>query len=291
MTNEVRAQALAAYIDDMYRYHRTVRGIELWTRRADGHALTVESYLTRIRLPDRKELVNSGIDRMVFPAVGSLPGAGDSYWQSDLTMHNPFREPIPVTLRLVSGESGIERRFTLAPRQTLRWPDLVGGLFAMQGRVGTLWVTHRQGRAPVAVVKTSDIAHGGRASVEPPLTARDAATAATGSAELAILGIPAPPAEGRRVNVGAVNIGAIPATFRISARTRTGQEVGKAVEVGVPEDQVWIVNNVENVLGVQLDETMTLRITVVAGTGVGFASIVGNDGDSEFVAAIPAEQQ
>jgi hypothetical protein len=35
---------------------------------------------------------------------------------------------------------------------------------------------------------------------------------------------------------------------------------------------------------------MTLRITVVAGTGVGFATVVGANGDSEYIAAIPTEQ-
>lgn len=291
VTNELRAQALAAYIDDVYRYRKTVRGIELWTRSAEAKPRPVADYLAPLRMPKPAELVSGSVERMVFPAVGSLPGVNGSYWQSDLTLHNPFRDPIALTLRFVAGEGGTERRITLAPRQTLRSPDLVARLFDARGRIGTLWISHPQDKAPAAVVKTSDVAHGARASIEPPLTARDAATASTGIAELAVVGIPPAPPEGRRVNVGAVNIGAIPATFRVSARTRGGQEVGRAVEVGVPEDQVWIVNNVENAIGVQLDETMTLRISVIAGTGVGFASVVSNDGDSEFIAAIPAEQQ
>ncbi|HKR63551.1 MAG TPA: hypothetical protein VJZ00_07445, partial [Thermoanaerobaculia bacterium] len=94
----------------------------------------------------------------------------------------------------------------------------------------------------------------------------------------------------RRVNAGAVNIGTIPATFRISARTRDGRLAGRAIESGVPEDQVWLVNDIEGELGVKLDETMTLRITVIAGTGVGFATVVDSKGNSEFLAAIPAEQ-
>ena len=124
-----------------------------------------------------------------------------------------------------------------------------------------------------------------------PLTKLDSATAATESAELAVVGIPGATAAGRRVNAGVVNIGIIPATFRFSARTRTGQPIGKSVEQGVPEDQVWLVNDLEATLGVKLDETTTVRITVIAGTGVGFATVVEPSGDSEFIAAIPAEQQ
>lgn len=290
VTNDLRAQAVSAYLDDAYRFHRNVRGIELWTRRTDVQPRSVNAYLGLIRLPDEKELVANGIARMVFPAVGSVPGVGDSYWQSDLTIHNPFREPMRVTLRYVTGETGIDRRITLAPRQTLRWPDVVRSLFARPGSVGTLWLEHREGRAPVAIIKTSDIAHHARASLEQPLTRLDSATSSTESAELAIIGIPGATAAGRRVNVGVVNIGIIPATFRISARTRTGQSIGRSVESGVPEDQVWLVNDLEAALGVTLDETTTVRITVVAGTGVGFATIVEPGGDSGFIAAIPAQQ-
>ncbi|HEX7831976.1 MAG TPA: hypothetical protein VF787_20135, partial [Thermoanaerobaculia bacterium] len=130
-----------------------------------------------------------------------------------------------------------------------------------------------------------------RASLEEPLTKRDAATSSTDNAELVIIGLPPVPPEGRRVNVGVVNLGVIPATFRISARTRTGAEIGKSFESGIPEGQVWLTNDLEGRLGIKLDETMTVRLTAIAGTGVGFATVVTTGGDSEFIAAIPAEQQ
>lgn len=289
--NELRAQALAAYLDDTYIFDRNIRGVELWTRRRDAKPRATAEYLSLIRVPDAKQLVSSGIAQMVFPAVGSIAGLGGSYWQSDLTMHNPFRDPMTVSLRFVGPEKGIDRRLTLAPRQTLRWPDVVRTLFGVDGIVGTLWIEHREGRPPVAVVKTADVAHGARAALEQPLTKRDAATSETETAELVIVGVPPVPAEGRRVNVGVVNLGIIPATFRISARTRTGKEVGSYVESGIPEGQVWLTNDIEGALGVKLDETMTLRLTAIAGTGVGFATVVTTGGDSEFIAAIPAEQQ
>jgi hypothetical protein len=228
---------------------------------------------------------------MVFPAVGTVPGVNGAFWQSDLTMHNPYREPLRMTLRYVTADGGTDRRLTLAPRQTLRWENVVRTLFAHENSLGTLWVEHREGRTPVAVVKTSDVAHNAGASVEEPLTRRDAATASTESAELAIVGIPPSVGEPRRVNVGVVNIGAIPATFRVSVRTRTGASAGTSVESGVPEDQVWLVNDIEKALGVQLDETMTVRVTVIAGTGVAYATVVEYSGDSEFIAAIPAQQE
>ncbi len=291
VTNDLRAQAVSAYLDDTYAFYRSVRGVELWTRRSGAKPRAIADYLRLIRVPGEKELVATGVARMVFPAVGSVRGVGDSYWQSDLTIHNPFRDPMRVTLRYVTGDAGVDRRLTIAPRQTLRWADVVRTVFAKPDSVGTLWLEHREGRAPVAVIKTSDVAHGAKPSLEAPLTRLDSATAATESAELAIIGIPAATVPGRRVNAGVVNIGIIPATFRFSARTRDGRTVGRSVEQGVPEDQVWVVNDLEAALGVRLDESITVRVTVIAGTGVGFATIVEQSGDSEFIAAIPAEQQ
>jgi len=288
--NDLRAQAVSAYIDDMYRFTKAVRGVELWTRTAGAKPRAVADYLSLIALPDKKELVSSGVQRMVFPAVGSVGGVAGSYWQSDLTLHNPFRDPLRITLRLVAGDASSDRRLTLAPRQTLRWPDFVRTLFQRRDVVGTLWLEHREGRPPVAVVKTSDVAHNARASIEQPLTPRDAASARSETAELTIVGVPAATGVGRRVNVGMVNIGTIPATFRVSARTRSGATVGESLESGVAEDQVWMVNDIENALKVKLDETMTIRITVIAGTGVGFATVVEYGGDSEFIAAIPAQE-
>ena len=291
VSNDVRAQAVSAYIHDAYEFHKSIRGVELWTRRPGARSHAMADYLRLIRIPHKKELASGGLQRFVFPAVGSVSGVGGAYWQSDLTLHNPYREPIRVSLRYVASERGIDRALTLAPRQTLRWPDVVRTFFHAEGAVGTLWLEHREGRPPVAMVKTSDVAHAGRTTIEQPLSIRDAAAAGTESAELVIVGIPAPPVEGRRVNVGAVNIGIIPATFRVTARMRNGDVVGRAVESGVPEDNVWVVNDLEHALGVRLDDTMTIRVTVVAGTGVAFATVVQSNGDSEFIAAIPAQQE
>ena len=63
------------------------------------------------------------------------------------------------------------------------------------------------------------------------------------------------------------------------------------IESGVPEGQVWFVNGVEDQVKVKLDETVTVRVTVIAGTGVGFATVIDARGDSEFIAAIPAQQE
>lgn len=291
VTNDLRAQAVSAYIDEMYSFHRTVRGVELWTRRPDVKVRPMDRYLAEIQLPEKEDLVAQATRRMLFPTVGSVHGVNNSYWQSDLTIHNPHVERIRLHLRLVTGERSVDRNITLAARQTLQWPDLVKTLFGMRdGGLGTLWIEHRDDGTPIAIVKTFDRVSGGRASIMEPLTMRDAASWGEKHSELAIIAIP-PATLGRRVNVGMANVGTIPSTFRLTAWTRTGKQVGEAIESGAAEDSLWIVQDAESQLGVKLDETMTLRISMVAGTGVAYASVVDLEGNSHFISATPTEAQ
>ena len=105
-----------------------------------------------------------------------------------------------------------------------------------------------------------------------------------------IVAIPAPTPH-RRVNVGMANVGNFPATFRLSVTSADGRQIGGVAESGAPEDYVWVINNVEHQLGVTLDETMTLRITVIAGTGVAYASVIDAEGNTNFIPATPTQQQ
>jgi hypothetical protein len=287
--NDMRAQAVGAYIDDCYRFAKSVRGVELWTRVPHARPAPLASYLWRVHIPDANEVAVTGRERIVFPVIGSVWGVNGAHWVSDLTLHNPLREPIDVSLRYVAPNDAVDRQLRLAPRQTIRWPDVVHNLFLQPDGIGALWMVHRAGRVPVAILQTSDVAHGGRASIETPLGARDSATALTDNAELTIAGIPT--IAQRRVNVGVVNTGIIPATFRITARAPNGKAIGKPVESGIPEDQVWLTNDIERELGVKIDENTTLRITAVAGSGVAFATIVDpSTGDTSFIAATPSQQ-
>ncbi len=281
--NTIRAQAVAAYIDDHYRFARSVRGVEIWRRNPARAPLDVDAYLRRIRVPLPEEVaVGAARSRLIFPTAGSLPGANQTYWRSDLMLHNPFEEAMSLDLRYVAGDVRIDRNVVLVGRRSIHWEDVVRTFFgAPEGR-GALWIEYRGSRAPVARMKTYDAAHDSKASIDSPLSPRDASAAG----DLTIVGVPGG-GKGRRVNVGIVNIGNIPATFRITAQTRTGQTIGKAFEEGLPEDESRLLSDVESALGVPLDDTTTLHITPVAGTIVAYATVVGAGGDSQFLAAVP----
>ncbi|HEV2718923.1 MAG TPA: hypothetical protein VG323_02805, partial [Thermoanaerobaculia bacterium] len=287
--NAIRAQAVAAYLDDFYDFAHTTRGVEIWVRKPQPPPLNLAGYMHQFRIPTLKELGTIGArTRLVFPTVGTVPGVGGAYWRSDLMLHNPFKGSIALDLRYVAGDTRGHRAVKLAPGQSIVWPDVVRSFFGAPESRGVLWIEYRGNSAPVARVKTADVAHDARATIDAPLTLADSATAGTPNDDLTIFGLPT--TKDRRINIGIVNVGAIPATFRITARSRTGQALGKPVEEGLGEDESYTLTDLESQLHTRLDETTSVHVGVVAGTCIAYATVVDANGDTQFIAALPSQQ-
>ena len=287
--NAIRAQAVAAYLDDFYFFAHTSRGVEVWVRKSPAPPLNLAAYMRRFAIPNLKQLGQIGArSRVVFPTVGTVPGVGGAYWRSDLMLHNPYAAPISLDLRYVAGDLRGHRAVVLGAHQSLVWPDVVRTIFGAPESRGVLWIEYR-GAAPVARVKTADVAHDAKATIDPPLTMADSATAGSPADDLTIFGIPS--TKSPRINIGIVNVGAIPATFRITARSRTGQTIGKAIEEGLAEDESYTLGDLESHLGTHLDETTSVHVTLIAGTCIAYATTVDATGDTQFIAALPSQQQ
>jgi len=287
--NAIRAQCVAAYLDDFYSFAHTSRGVEVWVRKSPAPPLNLAAYMRRFAIPNLKQLGQIGArSRVVFPTVGTVPGVGGAYWRSDLMLHNPYAAPLSLDLRYVAGDIRGHRAVVLGGHQSIVWPDVVRSLFGAPESRGVLWIEYR-GAAPVARVKTADVAHDAKATIDPPLTMADSATAGSPADDLTIFGIPS--TKSPRINIGIVNVGAIPATFRITARSRTGQTIGKAIEEGLAEDESYTLGDLESHLGTHLDETTSVHVTLIAGTCIAYATTVDATGDTQFIAALPTQQQ
>jgi hypothetical protein len=287
--NSIRAQAVAAYIDDRYSYARSARGVEIWTRKPAAPRVPIDAYLRLIRVPTAKELAASGArSRLVFPSVGSAPGVNNAMWRSDLMVRNPYKDPIALALRYVAGDTRIDRRLVLAGEQSIRFPDVVKSLFAAPDSLGVLWIDFRGDHGPVARVETYDASRRSNGSLQDPLSLRDAATSGTGSDRLTVIGLPGGGPLARRINAGVVNVGDIPATIRISVRTSRGATVGRPVEIGIPEAESIQMTDIEHETGASIDENRIVDIAVIAGTCVGYATVVEPDGSNQFIAAVPS---
>ncbi|MHB0971515.1 MAG: hypothetical protein ACYC7A_16750 [Thermoanaerobaculia bacterium] len=281
--NELRAPALAAYLDDHYRYRATARGIDVYTRRP-GVRRDPQSYRRFIAIP--KSADTSPIERIVIPAIGSLEGASGSRWASELLLYNPHQNPLRLRLRYTADRDVAERTLTLPSRKIVRMDDAARAFFGLPNSRGSVTIEYRATAPPYVRSRTRDVAKGGRAPLERPLSAADAATAGTPADTLAILG-----ANGtwpRRVNVGIAAAGHVPARIHISARTRNGEIVGLPVETIVAEGEPYLLVDANKPLGVPIDESISIHVRVVSGSAVAWASVVdGTTGDQEMIVGVP----
>ena len=58
--------------------------------------------------------------------------------------------------------------------------------------------------------------------------------------------------------------------------------------MGLPEDESFQLTDVEQQVGASIGESDVIEMTIIAGTCVGFATIIGADGSNHFVAAVPS---
>ncbi|MGH9459514.1 MAG: hypothetical protein ACRD2J_17905 [Thermoanaerobaculia bacterium] len=280
--NEVRAQAIAAYLGDRYEHRRTIRGVEIWTRRRGARDPEPEAYLRAIHLPGE---IPAPRERRVVP-LGSAAGAAGAFWVSDLLVQNPHAEPVELFLRYASNRGTRDRTLSIAPGELRIVRDASRSLFGMPASIGVLWIEHAVDRAPLVAAETRDRARGGVPSRALPFSLGDAATAREEKGALTLI---APAGGGaRRINVGVINFGLVPAHVRIQARRPDGSPAGALVQVAIEEEKAWQLVDAEGQLGVAFDEPLAIRIDVLEGTVVGWASVVdGASGIHEFVRAFP----
>jgi hypothetical protein len=283
--NRLRAPSLAAYIEDHYRYASTVRGIELWQRLEPAPPLHLAHYMSLNHIPTAREAQDASRERFIIPSIGSLPGI-DSYWRSDLVIHNPFRVPLTLRLRYVSDARKVEKSVRLGKGQIIRWDDVVSSYFFAPGSIGMLWIDYPSQHPPVCRVRTYDASREAKASIYGPLSMKDSATAGAELSDLTLVGLAA--GNTRRVNLGVVNVGDGPLTVRITVRNARGGRVGRVFDRGITEDEPFFILDAARTLGVALDESVAVHVEMIAGTGVAYATVVdGATGDSQFVAAVP----
>lgn len=281
ISNDARAAAVSLYIDDHYRYVRSVRGVELWLRRAAAGAFNEKRYISAI--PDPRNVKDTTTKRVVFPAVGSLRGASANEWRSELVVHNPSKEPLMLRMRyLVPNQEARERSVVVSPEETLKFVDVARDAFAAPETRGMLLIEHPRSVSPILRLRTFDAARDSESTLESPLDASSAAR--SGEERLVIVG-----ARGgwpRRVNLGVVNAGNEPARVRVTMRTPTGAIVGVPLDLSVEEGGSALVVHGEAELGAPITPDTPIHIQILDGSVWAFASSIdGETGHQQVVHA------
>jgi len=284
ISNELRAPAVASYIDDHYRYHSTVRGVEIWTRQAPPRMFVLQRYLARITIPSPQRAAATGRRRIFFPAVGNVLGIGGSHWRSDLVAYNPSDKPLSLAIRYSSSKGTLDRTTVIPAYKQIVIRDIAMSLFALPESRGFLRIEHRSDVSPAIRVRTYDSSRPASSTSQAPLTAGDAAHH-FGPNELAFVGLAA--SAGQRINLGVVNIADVPARIRFYATTSEGEIVGVPVESEVGEASSFLLADANRQLGIPIDERVIVRVRVKQGSVIGFASVIeGLTGDQEFLPAV-----
>src|SRR3954454_21789757 len=84
----------------------------------------------------------AGATTLVIPASGTGPGANDSHWQTELTLHNLSASAITATLTFhdILGSAGTST-VTVAPHKTVSIADIVASRFGRSAATGAIEVT------------------------------------------------------------------------------------------------------------------------------------------------------
>jgi hypothetical protein len=284
--NEVRAQAVAAWIDANYEFRRTVRGLELWTARERPVRAPIATWLEAIHLPD-PEMIDARTERVVFPAVGTVRGANDAEWVSDLIVHNQRDVAVELRLRFSGSGGSADRTLVVAPGRLERVESFSASLFGFDQSVGSLWIEYPIGRRPALFVETRDSSRPGSGTHSSPLHAGQAVEENSARDELLIIG-----ADGtwpRRVNIGVVNFGTRPAIVRIHATTESGEVIGLPVQHQIAEEDSWILVDAASHMGVSLDGGIVIHAKAIRGRIGAWASVVdAGRGIHQVLEAFPA---
>src|SRR5579859_3831947 len=91
--------------------------------------------------------------RMIVPVVGSVVGANEVRWKTDVALTNDTRESLFVALQLPTAPDQPTIAFTLAPGATQKFTDVIGQAFALEDALSPLLV-ETMGKRSVRVEAT-----------------------------------------------------------------------------------------------------------------------------------------
>lgn len=188
---------------------------------------------------------------LVLPGIARLPGAFNSYWQSDVVIYNPTNAGQPVTIRyapLGGGADLASKTITLAPREIRVVQDALQEWFAVETGGGSLHIEPSVG--VMATGRTYTSAAAGTYGFS--MSAVDAHTAAGARFPLSFAG--AFPGSSFRTNILVTAPKGLVAGARLQAYGVSGEIGAEGVTLSTVSSGVWQMNNVHSALSLSSHE-------------------------------------
>ncbi|HKR64893.1 MAG TPA: hypothetical protein VJZ00_14260 [Thermoanaerobaculia bacterium] len=219
---------------------------------------------------------------LIVPAAGTGPGANNSQWQSELTLHTAAPRAVAFSLEFHQGTSVLGPvTVTLEPRQTVSISDVVRTKFGVTGGTGAI-VINVADRDAKTVAVTSRTFNTSPSGIEfgQDIPAYNA-TAANIAGDTAA--IPGPSVALNRFNAGVYAVTASKVKLEVLRADGTTAAT-KDVTLAAGEHAQY--NGAIEFIGAEKKANDTVHATVVEGNAIFYGSIVNTTEDPTFVPAM-----
>lgn len=223
---------------------------------------------------------------LVIPASGTGPGANDSHWQTELTLHNTSISTIQATLTFhdANGANGTAI-VNVAPRATVTIADVVASRFGRESATGAIEITFDSGFARRLTVSSRTFNKLADAEFGQDIPAVDRASAPA-AGDVIVLSGPSS-ATDAHFNFGIYAINASTVRWDL---VRADGTVATTKEVSyLAGTQTQYNTGVSTFLNASAADNDTVHAVVTSGNALAYGSIINNvSGDPSYVPGVIA---
>jgi hypothetical protein len=215
---------------------------------------------------------------LVVPAAGTGPGANNSQWQSELTLHTAGPRAVTLSIEFHQGTSVLGPvEVTLQARQTLSIADVVRTKFNVSGGTGALVinVADRDAKTIAVASRTFNVSANGEFGQDIPAYNLTAANVAGD-----IAAIPGPSQAVNRFNAGVYAVEASKVKWDV---LRADGTIAATKEISLAAGEHAQYNAVIEFLGATKLANDTLHATMLEGKAIFYGSVVNTNDDPTFV--------
>jgi hypothetical protein len=225
----------------------------------------------------------------VIPAVAHAPGVGGTFFQTDLTVFNPYSEELTAEIRFLTlpGKAGHGKsaEITVAPQHTVTFEDVVLNLLGLDNATGAIMIAS-QGEKLMIISRTyTEDETGTYGQLIPAFSWRDAAGQLPwwrGGSERNLLHLS--DSDSFRSNLGFVEVFGIEAEIEIDLHDETGASIGQTT-LSLPPFSHRQINDIFDFLGTASQDNARATVNLLThGRLFSYASVIDNfSADSTFV--------
>ena len=215
---------------------------------------------------------------LVVPAAGTGPGANNSQWQSELTLHTAAPRAVSLSLEFHQGTSVLGPvEVTLQARQTLSIADIVRTKFNVSGGTGALVinVADRDAKTIAVTSRTFNVSATGEFGQDIPAYNISSANIAGD-----IAAIPGPSAAVNRFNAGVYAVQASKVKWEV---LRADGTLAASKEISLAAGEHAQYNAAIEFIGADKQANDTVHATLLEGKAIFYGSIVNTTDDPTFV--------